>query len=297
MFNKTNTFQNLNNCADDCDVNIQIGEGSNSEIFKAHSNILRIRSTYFNTALSSYWAKKEGNIFIFKKPNIKPDIFRIILNFIYTGTISLLDINRDKDDKLNELLIVADEIGLNDELIDYIQIHINELSKENIILLFNTLKMIPCNQINYNNIINYIIEYTLEFFNDYDDSNLFLKLSDDSLISLIKNDYFQMKEIDIWNNLIKWAIAKNPTISSHTSNWKSKEIEIIKNTIQKFIPYIRFFQISPDDYYEKVHPLSALLPNKLKKEINLHFIDSRIPISTKILRPRIFIKKQRWNYY
>ncbi|GBC12468.2 BTB/POZ protein [Rhizophagus irregularis DAOM 181602=DAOM 197198] len=263
MFNKANTFQNLNNCADDCDVNIQIGEGSNSEIFKAHSNILRIRSTYFNTALSSYWAKKEGNIFIFKKPNIKPDIFRIILNFIYTGTISLLDINRDKDDKLNELLIAADEIGLNNELIDYIQIHINELSKENIILLFNTLKMIPY----------------------------------DSLISLIKNDYFQMKEIDIWNNLIKWAIAKNPTISSHTSNWKSKEIEIIKNTIQKFIPYIRFFQISPDDYYEKVHPLSALLPNKLKKEINLHFIDSRIPISTKILRPRIFIKKQRWNYY
>src|SRR5204862_4472364 len=99
--------------ASDYDVIIQVGEGLCTEDFKAHSNILRIRSTYFNAALSSNWVKKEGNIITFKKPNIKPSVFRIILKYIYIGTI---DLNASIIENLYELLIAADEINL-DELI------------------------------------------------------------------------------------------------------------------------------------------------------------------------------------
>jgi hypothetical protein len=55
-------LQDLNrlyNDADDYDVIIQVGEGFNPEDFKAHSNILRIRSIYFNAVLPSNWTKKE----------------------------------------------------------------------------------------------------------------------------------------------------------------------------------------------------------------------------------------------
>src|SRR6266498_4138070 len=89
------------------DVNIQIGEGSNTEEFKAHSNILRVRTTYFDTALSSNWAKKEGNIFTFKKPNINPNVFRIILKYIYTGTININAVIVEMN--LIEILVAADE--------------------------------------------------------------------------------------------------------------------------------------------------------------------------------------------
>ncbi|GBB97245.1 hypothetical protein RclHR1_02950004 [Rhizophagus clarus] len=260
----------LYSSANNYDVNIQVGEGSNSENFKAHSIILQIRSTYFNSALSSNWAKKEGNIFIFKKPNVKPDVFRFILKFIYTGIVDFDDVK----EHLGELLIAADEINLN-ELFDYIQKYIEEfvleLSNKNIILIYNALNIVSNNQMMCNIIKNIISKNALNFFNDYDDSNLFLELSNESLISLIQNDNFKMKEIEIWNNLIKWAIAKNPTISSHTSTWKSKEFGIIRNAIQQFIPHIRFFQMSSDDYYDKVEPLSALLPEKLEKDINFKF--------------------------
>jgi hypothetical protein len=47
--------------------------------FKAHSLILRARSPYFYTALSGDWARNQGNIIIFEKPNISPDIFEVIL--------------------------------------------------------------------------------------------------------------------------------------------------------------------------------------------------------------------------
>ena len=65
--------------ADNYDVKIQVGDDSNVEIFKAHSIILRARSAYFNAALSSDWAKKEGDFLIFKKPNISATVFQIIL--------------------------------------------------------------------------------------------------------------------------------------------------------------------------------------------------------------------------
>jgi hypothetical protein len=65
--------------ADDYNVKIQVGEDSEMEIFNAHSVILRARSTYFRSAFSSNWAKKEGDFFIFKKPNVTAIVFQIIL--------------------------------------------------------------------------------------------------------------------------------------------------------------------------------------------------------------------------
>ncbi len=71
------------------DVIIYAGEDLEVQEFKTHSQILSSRSPYFHAALSSSWAKKEGNIFIFKKPNISSSIFRILLVYLYTGTIEL----------------------------------------------------------------------------------------------------------------------------------------------------------------------------------------------------------------
>src|SRR5438034_4885985 len=113
------------NDSDDYDVIIQAGEGSNSEEFKAHSNILRIRTTYFKAALSYNWKKKEGDVAVFKKPNIKPNVFKILLKYIYTGTIALDASILD----LGELLIAADEINL-EELVYYIQNYIITLNKD-----------------------------------------------------------------------------------------------------------------------------------------------------------------------
>lgn len=81
--------------AEDYDVIIRVGGGSNNNSsnsgkntcnryirqleFQAHSLILRARSEYFRTALSSKWARKEGETFIFEKPNISPTVFEVIL--------------------------------------------------------------------------------------------------------------------------------------------------------------------------------------------------------------------------
>ena len=61
------------------DVIIYAGEEPNVKEIHAHSNILCIRSQYFDTAFSNEWAERKDGKFIFRKPNISPQLFNIIL--------------------------------------------------------------------------------------------------------------------------------------------------------------------------------------------------------------------------
>src|ERR1041385_3260322 len=61
------------------DVIIYAGEEPNVKEIHAHSNILSIRSKYFNSAFSNEWAEKKDGRLIFKKSNISPNLFNIIL--------------------------------------------------------------------------------------------------------------------------------------------------------------------------------------------------------------------------
>ncbi|CAI2179298.1 12700_t:CDS:2 [Funneliformis geosporum] len=106
---------------DDYNVIIKAGEGNNVKSFKTHSAILRARCPYFRAALSSNWVRKEGDYTIFKKPNISPSVFDVILKYIYTGTI-LVNPNDPYVDIL-ELLVAADELMLV-EYVTRIQDHL-----------------------------------------------------------------------------------------------------------------------------------------------------------------------------
>ena len=66
------------NDADDHDTIIYVGENGNTKEFRAHSNMLRARSSYFKIALSSIWIKR-NNIIKFKKPNISVKVFEILI--------------------------------------------------------------------------------------------------------------------------------------------------------------------------------------------------------------------------
>ena len=61
------------------DVIIYAGEDADVKEIRAYSNILRIRSQYFRAAFSKEWAEKKDGKYIFKKPNISPQFFKIIL--------------------------------------------------------------------------------------------------------------------------------------------------------------------------------------------------------------------------
>lgn len=65
-------------------VVIQVGDEVNYKEFYAHSIILRARCKYFKSGLSCDWVKREGNRIIFKKPNITPEVFEVILKYVFS---------------------------------------------------------------------------------------------------------------------------------------------------------------------------------------------------------------------
>ena|SRR5437868_6433434 len=77
-----NDFSNLLKEPDYYDVEIKVGTDGRDDvkIFKAHSGILKTRSTYFKEALSNIWIKRSNNgIILFEKENISPKIFEVLL--------------------------------------------------------------------------------------------------------------------------------------------------------------------------------------------------------------------------
>ncbi|CAB4440478.1 unnamed protein product [Rhizophagus irregularis] len=92
------------------DVIIYAGEGQNMKEIHAHSNILCIRSQYFRSAFSNEWSEKRDGKFIFKKPNISPQLFNIILRFIYCGNIELKILQAP----LLELLLKRDDLYMDE---------------------------------------------------------------------------------------------------------------------------------------------------------------------------------------
>ena len=83
-----NDLTNLFNESDYYDMEIEVGENDNIKIFKAHSNILKSRSSYFKAALSGGWVKRsENGIILFEKKNISPKIFEVLLMYVYNFMI------------------------------------------------------------------------------------------------------------------------------------------------------------------------------------------------------------------
>ena len=74
---------NLLNETDYYDMEIEVGENDDIRIFKAHSNILKSRASYFKAALSGGWIKRaENGMILFKKKNISPKIFEVLLMYV-----------------------------------------------------------------------------------------------------------------------------------------------------------------------------------------------------------------------
>ncbi|GBB98914.1 hypothetical protein RclHR1_03360011 [Rhizophagus clarus] len=256
---------------DECNVIIKVGITPNHHEFRAHSLILRARSQYFYTALSNDWARNQGNFIKFEKPNISPDIFDAILRYIYNGTIQL-------DHELSyilDLLCAADELMI-DELLDYIQSYlIQNKSKWLDNNLIEILK-ITTSRTALDTLKNYCLEEITLLNPSIFESESFLNMDESSLVALLERDDLGINESELWDCVLKWGIKNTPSLSYdiNDNNWTSEDFNALEKTLKNCIPLIRFFHISPDDFYTKIKSFSKLLPKDLLKEIiNYHLTD------------------------
>ncbi|CAG8569841.1 12872_t:CDS:2 [Ambispora gerdemannii] len=263
------------------DVLIKVGELPNEiRFFQAHSHILRKSSAYFNVALSSTWAKRNEQVYIFNKENISAKVFSIILGYIYSKTIDLVNLGPQLT---LDLLIAADELIFED-ILELVQTYLVSIKpnwiKGHLIMILNTVapRITTCQKL-FDYCLDYIIACSPEIL--FNPSNL-SKLDEAALIIILKSDNLPMKEIDIWNHLINWAKSK-----AIDNDHESAEKLLLKNTIAPFFLLIRFNHISINEFIAKVLPYIKFLPENFARDFILFHFEGTSPTTFSLLPPRL----------
>ncbi|EXX74219.1 uncharacterized protein OCT59_029122 [Rhizophagus irregularis] len=109
------------------DATIEVGRDPHVKIFRAHMIILCYRSPFLRRTLTSSRNNNNEIVAHIKFPNITPEIFQIILNYIYGGIILL---NEQEPSEILKILLAADELLLQ-ELVDYLQDHMGRSLESN----------------------------------------------------------------------------------------------------------------------------------------------------------------------
>ena len=71
---------------------------------------------------------------------------------------------------------------------------------------------------------------------------------------------------------------------------KQKDYKALKETLNKFIPLIRFSDISSTDLIDHVSPFKEIIPNDIYEEVEKFYIKNTLPKKTIILPPRVGVE-------
>ncbi|RGB42953.1 hypothetical protein C1646_738215 [Rhizophagus diaphanus] len=276
-----NLYKNLekdNN--NDYNVTIKVEQKS----FKAHSVILKLRSEYFRNLINNE-IKRMANMFnkkiTLEISDMNSEVFSSCLKYIYTGEFSL----QGDNDFLFDLFIAAEKLKLID-MVDYLQNYFIENKTEWIEINLIRVYQISLNSISFNELqvhCKQIIDQNPKFIFL---SDSFHTLKSSILLDLIKRDDEFLTEIKIWRQLIKWVHEQEPPINRDTQNWNPSNIIDFEERIRDFIPHIRFFTISSDNYYSYVRPYKEILPQKLVDQLERFYLVRDASPPPNALRPR-----------
>ncbi|RGB34771.1 hypothetical protein C1646_668262 [Rhizophagus diaphanus] len=259
----------------DYNVIIQIGKEHNFEEFHVHSNILRFRSEYFNEILSAENIEKKDGKYIVKKQNITPQAFDTILKYLYIGHINF---DNKTGTELLDIMIASDELKLK---------QLTKITEEFIIENYQQfLQNDPVGILQivyYNKSLVNLQEFCLETICSDPkvlfDSNKFINLPAPLLEIILKRDDLDLAEINVWESLIKWGLAQERTLDQDVTKWNQDNFSQFQRILYKFIPLIRFCEISSEDYINKVKPYKKILSKELRDDIlKFHMLPGYTPI-------------------
>ncbi|RHZ60973.1 hypothetical protein Glove_350g48 [Diversispora epigaea] len=265
----------------DYNVSIEVGEAPNNQIFKIHSYILQSRSPCFKKKFNET-SFNDDHVKALTMSNISVKVFNVIVKYIYGGTISLENL---ENSIIFDLLIASNELEL-DELFEHLQNHLVNNNASWLRLNFAHVYQTSHQVKNLEIIQDFCNDIIAKHPNTIFESENFLTLPEDALISILERDDLQLEESKIWEYIIQWGKAKNPTLPTNLAEWTSDNFSTLKETLNQCLPLIRYFHISSKDVLKKLFPYQQLLEPSLWFDINSKIMAPDEAISSIILPPR-----------
>jgi hypothetical protein len=113
------------------------------------------------------------------------------------------------------------------------------------------------------------------------ESDKFINISDYLFEIILEQDDLNLKESEILNLLIKWVLAQNMRHQAFNN-----QIVPVKTILRRFIHLIEFFEISSDDYFQKLTPYEDILPHQLREDILKFYLNTRYEPTPTMHMPR-----------
>nr|CAG8545991.1 1600_t:CDS:10 [Entrophospora candida]CAG8554048.1 8741_t:CDS:10 [Entrophospora candida] len=244
-----------------------------------------------------------GNKLFYRKPNVSPYLFEMILEYIYTGVIDLTFLQLSN---ILDLLLIADELLL-DELIDVIEHYLlkyksTDLEDKMAIVFQLAVKLKSCNKLQ-----DHLLEIVSHNLSQYIESDDFLTLEHSTVEFILKCDGLNVQEVELWDFLINWGMANSSRLyDDDLDKWTIDDFEELHLQIKNLVCLIRFTAMERHEYSQNVFPYKKLLPKQLRKQLTLHFLGSGhqktkegslTPLSPRALPPQPQIDSLYINNY
>ncbi|GBC06988.1 hypothetical protein RclHR1_07190004 [Rhizophagus clarus] len=264
------------------DILIEVGNDSNVKTFRAHMVILNCRSPYLQKLLSNNKKKDEGTLVHIKLTDISPDIFEIVLKYIYGGRLSLKEYDAPV---IIKTLVAPSKLCLK-ELTPYLESFLIENEGNWMEQNFDSIHQTSFEDDSFLHLQKYCTNLISKEPKKVFNSPKFSSISEKLLISLVKNENTQMSVTQIWEHVVKWGLAQNPELPTNTKEITKDQFKILKNTLQQIIPLIRFHQFTSEEFWKKVKPYKKVFPKDLYEELLGSFMEGRSN-TTKTSEPSI----------
>ena len=183
------------------------------------------------------------------------------------------------------VLVAADELCLQ-ELVDYLQKYLIKNKSGWMEERFEIVQRISSQSNNLLELQQFCADFISKSPEKIFKSPYFTSIPEKYLVQVIKRDDLQMKEVEIWENILRWGIAQNPALIPDPDTWSDDDFKTMENTLQRCLPLIRFFCLSPQEFSQKVRPYQKLIRRKLYEDLLNSYLDPNSVSTDDILLPR-----------
>ncbi|XP_066537088.1 actin-binding protein IPP [Hoplias malabaricus] len=211
--------------AEFCDVRLQVGE----RVFHVHRLVLAASGPYFSALFSGGMSEaREDQVHI---TGVHPDIFENLLDFIYTGSISV------SVENVQELMMAADMLQLSEVVSicgEFLRAHTDP---SNCIGIFQFLEQIGCVDL-----MEFTENYIHVHFLEVCVSEEFRGLSKDQLVRLLRSEELRIEdEYQVFTAAMDWVLH---------------DISLRKKHVVEVLEPVRFPLLSPQRLYKYIEGVS-----------------------------------------
>lgn len=274
-------FQHLIDDQDTADVLFLVGQGETA--IYAHRLILLARCRHFqNRKRELFSSKSVHSQLTVRKPEFRPDVFREVLTFIYSGKVEL------HSRTAFEMLRIAEDLEITDLQLACEQYFMDNLSTENA-ADFLADAMSLSRGVGFrgmSSLVDKCIGFMEENAEEVVKTEGFLLLPKAAMIRLVSSDQFAVSEEELWRAVLLWA-KRGSGVNKPTNQWTEEDNDKIREELSGVIEHIKLLLIDSKVYAEEVEP-TGVVPMEVSLEryrfaaVPTHFRKAEDPR----LRPR-----------